>query len=65
MYSLHTTRQFEKDFKLCIKRGLKMILINADIEHLEQNGNLPTKYNAHKLRGNYFNFWECHIQPDW
>ncbi len=65
MFTLHTTRQFEKDYKLCNKRGLKMIMINTVIEQLEKTGSLPAKYNTHKLRGNYANYWECHIQPDW
>ena len=32
---------------------------------LEINGTLPTKYKPHKLKGNYKDCWECHIQPDW
>ncbi len=65
MFTLHTTKQFEKDYKLCIKRGLNLELINATFIHLEKNGSLPNKYKPHKLRGNYINHLECHIQPDW
>jgi len=65
MFSLLTTKQFEKDYKICVKRGLKMTLINSTFELLEKTGTLHAKYKSHKLRGNYINHWECHIQPDW
>ena len=65
MYSLNTTNQFEKDYKLCKKRGYKMELINSIFLLLEEKGWLPVKYKPHKLTGNYKGFWECHIQPDW
>ena len=65
MFTLHTTKQFEKDYKLCIKRGLNLELINATFELLEKTGSLPAKYKAHKLRGDYVNHLECHIKPDW
>jgi mRNA interferase YafQ len=26
---------------------------------------IPTKYKNHKLKGNFKNRWECHIEPDW
>ena len=65
MYKLATTKQFEKDYKLCKKRGYKMELINSIFMLLEQKGTLPAKYKSHKLTGDYKGFWECHIQPDW
>jgi mRNA interferase YafQ len=65
MYQLSTTKQFEKDYKLCKKRNYKLELINEVFEHLYKNGFLPSKYKPHKLIGNYEGFWECHIRPDW
>jgi mRNA interferase YafQ len=65
LFSLLTTKQFEKDYKLCLKRGLKIDLINSVLLELEKNGELPPKLKPHKLRGNYINHFECHIQPDW
>jgi len=32
---------------------------------LEKQGKLPAKYKPHVLKGNFKNYWECHIQPDW
>ena len=65
MYLLSTTNQFEKDYKLCKKRGCDMELLNSIFLQLEDKGKLPSKYKQHKLTGNYKGFWECHIQPDW
>ena len=65
MYKLQTTKQFEKDYKLCKKRGLDLALIHVVFEMLESSGSLPQKYKTHKLTGNYTGFLECHIQNDW
>lgn len=65
MYSLNTTKQFEKDYKLCKKRGYKMELLNSIFLLLEEKGTLPVKFKPHKLTGNYEGFLECHVQPDW
>ncbi|MBW6482071.1 MAG: type II toxin-antitoxin system YafQ family toxin [Vicingaceae bacterium] len=48
-----------------LKRGLKRKLIDEVILLLEKQGKLPAKYNPHVLKGNFKNYWECHIQPDW
>ena len=65
MYILSTTNQFERDYRLCKKRGYEMELLNTIIVLLEKKGKLPAQYKPHKLAGNYRGFWECHIQPDW
>ncbi|MCK4934419.1 MAG: type II toxin-antitoxin system YafQ family toxin [Simkaniaceae bacterium] len=26
---------------------------------------LPSKYKNHRLKGNFHDCWECHIEPDW
>lgn len=65
MYTIYTTNKFDKDYKLCLKRGLDTSLLKAAVYLLEQSGKLTPKYKTHKLRGNYDNHFECHIQPDW
>lgn len=65
MYRLSTTRQFEKDYKLCKKRRYKLDLLHNIISQLEKSGHLPVHFKPHKLTGNYKGFWECHILPDW
>lgn len=42
-----------------------MEMIHAIFYLLESAGTLPPKYKPHKLRGNFTNHLECHIQPDW
>ena len=54
-----------KDYKLCLKRGLKEAKLVEVLTILESNGKLPSKYKPHLLKGNFKGFWECHIQPDW
>ena len=65
MYTIITTNRFEKELKLCKKRGYDMELIQKVISILSNTGKLPEKYKPHKLSGNYDNCWECHIKGDW
>lgn len=65
MYTIITTNRFEKELKLCEKRGYNMELIQKVISILSNKGKLPEKYKPHKLSGNYENCWECHIKGDW
>ena len=65
MYKIVTTNRFEKEVKICIKRGYDISLLKEVMKILAENGTLPHKYKAHKLSGNYLNCWECHIKPDW
>ena len=55
----------DRDLEICKKRGLKLSLLYTVIEQLKLNGTLPKQYRAHKLSGNYANYWECHIKGDW
>ena len=32
---------------------------------LVSGGTLPVQYRAHKLRGEYIGYWECHLESDW
>jgi mRNA interferase YafQ len=65
MYQLEITTKFKKDNKLAKKRGLDQKLLLEVIDLLVEKGELPKKYKAHKLVGNYKGYWECHIQADW
>ena len=65
MYKVDTTKRFDKDLKLCRKRGLNIQLILDAIVILKTSGSLPALYRPHKLSGNRKGQWECHIQPDW
>lgn len=65
MYQVKYSKRFDKNLKLCVKRGLNMQLIFEAIQLLAANGSLPAQYRPHKLSGNLDGIWVCHIQPDW
>lgn len=65
MYSIEISNKFKKDYKLCIKRGLDITILESLIETLEETGAVPAIFKPHPLVGNYVGFWECHIKPDW
>ena len=65
MYVVKTTKQFDKEIRLCKKRGYDISKLEAVVIILEKTGTLPKKYKPHKLSGNYDNCWECHIKGDW
>lgn len=64
-YTVKISNRFRKQFRLCMKRGLDMNLINEAMRLLAANGSLPAQYRPHKLSGKFHGIWECHIQPDW
>ena len=64
-YTVKISNRFKKQFRLCMKRGLDMELINEAMRLLAANGSLPAKYRPHKLSGKLQGVWECHIEPDW
>jgi len=65
VYQLKQTGQFKKDIKLAKRRGLDMELLDEVITTLVEESTLPPKNKPHKLTGDFKDFWECHIQPDW
>ena len=67
MYQILFTGQFKKDLKLIKRRSAK------DFEQLRQivkviefggHSAIPIKNRPHILRGNFANYWECHILSD-
>lgn len=59
------TTQFKKDYKLAMKRGLKIDLLENIVTLLALGEPLPDKNKDHALSGNWAGHRECHIQPDW
>ena len=64
-YTVKTTSQFKKDFKLAMKRGLNIDLLDIVIATLALGEPLPDKNKDHALTGNWIGHRECHILPDW
>lgn len=65
MYTLSTTKRFEKDLKKCLRRGLPIDEFKKIVDLLVACGKVPDHYKPHKLAGNRLGQWECHIQSDW
>ncbi len=59
------TTQFKKDYKLAVKRHLKIDLLDDIIRTLSRGETLPEKNKDHALSGNWEGHRECHILPDW
>ncbi len=59
------TNQFKKDIKKIKKQNKNLILLKDVKELLITESKLPTKYNNHRLIGDYAGHYELHIQPDW
>lgn len=64
-YVVKFTTQFQKDYKLAMKRGLKIELLEQVIMLLAAGETLPEKNKDHALTGNWVGHRECHILPDW
>ncbi len=64
MLEIKVTNQFKKDIKLAKKRNNDLNLLKEVIDLLAKEEKLPLKYRDHSLKGNYVNYRECHIQPD-
>ncbi len=65
MLKIRYSNQFKKDYKLIKKRGYNIEKLKEVINLLVQDKRLPVKYREHYLTGNYKEFKECHIGPDW
>ncbi len=65
MLEVSFTNQFKKDYKLCIKRGYDMLLLQNIINILAIPAILPERNKDHDLKGTYIGRRECHILPDW
>lgn len=65
MLKIQYHSKFKKDIKVIKKRNYDLSKLEKVIEILVQEKNLPARYKDHALTGNYKDFRECHILPDW
>ena len=59
------TSQFKRDYKLAMKRGQSIDLLDNIIRLLAKGEPLPETNRDHALSGNWAGHRECHIQSDW
>ena len=62
-YTIKTTNQFKKDFKLAQKRHLNTELLKDIVNKLANGIALDEKNKDHALSGNWSGHRECHILP--
>ena len=65
MKKLVFSTQFKKDYKLSEKRGKDIDKLKNVMTELANERPLPQSNKDHTLTGNYKNYRECHIEPDW
>ncbi|XVN41008.1 MAG: type II toxin-antitoxin system YafQ family toxin [Rickettsia endosymbiont of Argas persicus] len=65
MKQICSTVNFNRDLKRLVKRGKNIKKIQAIVNMLVNNTPLPLKHRPHKLIGDHFPKWECHVEPDW
>jgi mRNA interferase YafQ len=65
MLKVRYSSRFKKDFKIIVKRGYDVKLLEEVLSLLVQEKVLPQKYKDHPLTGNFTEHRECHITPDW
>ena len=65
MLKIVRTNRFKKDIKIAIKRKLNLNELDYVISKLANQETLEEKYKDHALSGDYKDFRECHIKPDW
>lgn len=64
-YTVKATTQFKKDYKMAMKRGAKMELLDDVIAALATGKALLERHKDHALTGNWAGHRECHILSDW
>lgn len=64
-YDIITTSAFKKDYKLLKKRHKDLRLLEEVTEMLAEGKSLPEKNKDHQLTGDWKDYRECHIEPDW
>lgn len=65
MLKIVTSNRFVKDLELARKRNLDLAPLNEVVTKLANQEKLDIRFHDHPLSGDYSNFRECHIKPDW
>ena len=65
MLNLRFSKKFNKDIKLLKRRNYDLKKLKDVILTLREQNKLSEKYKDHALSGNYSEYRECHIEPDW
>lgn len=67
-YKIKWSTRFKKDYKLAMKRGYNIDLLDEVIRLIatgDQQQKLINKYDDHELGGDWKGHRELHVQSDW
>lgn len=62
---IRQSTRFKRDIKRIHKRRWNITELQTVIRKLVDQQPLDPKYRDHSLLGNWKDYRECHIQPDW
>ena len=65
MRKIVASNRFKKDLAQAAKRGFDLNLLGNVVTMLANGETLDPKYKDHPLIGDYEDFRECHVKPDW
>jgi mRNA interferase YafQ len=65
MLPIRPTTRFKKDLKRAAKQNRDLAKLKIILEQLAIPAPLPPRYKDHKLKGEWIDFRECHIETDW
>ncbi len=65
MLPIRLTSKFKKDLKRAAKQKPNFEILRQILERLSIPKPLLSKFKDHKLKGEWIDFRECHIEPDW
>ncbi len=65
MLPIRPTSRFKKDVEGAVAQGRALEKLKNVLETLAVPHPLPPCFRDHKLKGQWRDFRECHIEPDW
>ncbi len=65
MLTIRPTARFKKDLLKALRQGRNIQKLQTVLEKLAIPEPLPPRHRDHKLKGEWREFRECHIDPDW
>ena len=65
MLPVRPANQFRKDLKRAKRQGHDLEKVRLVLEKLAVPEPLPPEFRDHKLKGEWRDFRECHLESDW
>ena len=65
MLTIVRSNRFLKDLRIAKKRNLDLSSLDEVVTKLAKQEPLDEKYHDHALSGDFSDFRECHVKPDW